>query len=441
MNYSNGYFMIAAFLGFGDGDGILWNPSDYNSSDGWKCMTGLRQLSDAFEWNHETKESPDQRVAWWGTARHGFDVNNYSLLGEDWGKNGFIPVKFTNWNIKDDGSVDSSDVPDQDAMHYIDYGMIRLAEIYLSAAEAILNGAGDVNDALKFTNYVRQRAGMPPFESLDMETLQAERQRELYTECNRRTDLIRYGKWISGYNWNWKGGARKGCDYDPNFIVYPIPASIVEEYGYTQNPIAEPIEVDPADVEPGDWRLIGSFCNFDPERAVPMQPQGDGSYLLNLDELDGSFGFVMSDPWDDSELGNGNLRGKLNGNVDIDLSESGKYIETEGKLHDVKLLLYPYSRVLRVMGLDGEHKSNISFDNPATIYLRGDVNGWDSSEEYKMTYEGEGRYSLKVEQLSGSFKFADENWARVNIGAKQTDRIVGNCTVIYNDESNTTFNL
>ena len=51
------------------------------------------------------------------------------------------------------------------------------------------------------------------------------------------------------------------------------------------------------------------------------------------------------------------------------------------------------------MGLDGEHKSNISFDNPATIYLRGDVNGWDSSEEYKMTYEGEGRYSLKVGQV------------------------------------------
>lgn len=219
-------------------------------------------------------------------------------------------------------------------------------------------------------------------------------------------------------------------------IVDPIPSSIVEKYGYVQNPLAEPIEIEPVDVEPADWKLIGSFCDFNPEKAVSLQPQGDGSYMLTLSELEGSFGFITGDVWDDSKLGNGNLRGKLNGNIDIDLNETGNYIETEGKLTDVKLLLYPYAGVLRVMGLDKDHDSGISFDNPATVYLRGDVNDWEAPDEYKMTYEGEGRYSLKVKQLYGSFKFSDSNWAVVNIGAKQVSQIVGNCTVVYNDDVN-----
>ena len=118
-----------------------------------------------------------------------------------------------------------------------DYGMIRLAEIYLSAAEAALNGGGDTGKALTYVNYIRKRAGLDPYTTINLTELYNERQRELYQECSRRTDLIRQNRWISGYTWNYKGTTnRQGIDYDARFVVYPIPSSVITRNGYTQNP-------------------------------------------------------------------------------------------------------------------------------------------------------------------------------------------------------------
>ena len=50
-----------------------------------------------------------------------------------------------------------------------------------------------------------------------------ERSRELYMELTRRTDLIRYGKYTSGYNWNLKGGVLEGKDVDSKYAILPIP--------------------------------------------------------------------------------------------------------------------------------------------------------------------------------------------------------------------------
>ena len=118
-----------------------------------------------------------------------------------------------------------------------DYVVIRLAEIYLSAAEAILHGAGSTADALRYVNLIRGRAGLAAWTAADLtlETLQDERCRELYTENCRRTDLIRYGKWLSGYTWNWKGGVAEGANLPDRCLLYPLPASIVTLAGYTQN--------------------------------------------------------------------------------------------------------------------------------------------------------------------------------------------------------------
>lgn len=115
--------------------------------------------------------------------------------------------------------------------------MIRLAEIYLSAAEAILNGAGDKATALEYVNYIRERANLDPWASTDLSlaSLREERQRELYTECVRRTDLVRYGLWVKGYNWDWKNNVRNGADFDESFALYPIPAQFVTLGGYQQN--------------------------------------------------------------------------------------------------------------------------------------------------------------------------------------------------------------
>ena len=77
---------------------------------------------------------------------------------------------------------------------------------------------------------------MDSYTTINLLELQNERQRELYTECTRRTALIRYGKWISGYTWNWKYNSKNGRDFPERFVVYPIPSQVCVLNGYVQNP-------------------------------------------------------------------------------------------------------------------------------------------------------------------------------------------------------------
>ena len=51
-----------------------------------------------------------------------------------------------------------------------------------------------------------------------------ERSRELYWEGFRRTDLIRYNKFVeSTYLWPWKGGIAVGKGVESHRKLYPIP--------------------------------------------------------------------------------------------------------------------------------------------------------------------------------------------------------------------------
>lgn len=92
-------------------------------------------------------------------------------------------------------------------------------------------------------NYLRDRAGMPQYDSVNDITLDEilqERMRELYWEGHRRTDLIRFEKFTSGnYLWPWKGGVYAGKSLDTKYNLYPIPAKeiaanpgIQQNYGY-----------------------------------------------------------------------------------------------------------------------------------------------------------------------------------------------------------------
>ena len=239
LSYANGTFMLNGWIGTSTPDDT-WrlNPRDkYNAgASGWKCITTRKQFVDIFEWQNGYTYSPDQRTALWCTAADGFTVDNGPMDQGHYGKNGFLAVKFSNWAYDEAGNIDYANTPDATDQLGIDCPMIRLAEIYLSAAEAILNGAGDQATALQYVNYVRERAGMPAYDYITLQELQNERARELYTECTRRSDLIRYGKWISGYTWNWKGNVAGGTDFASNFTVYPLPSSVCARNGYEQNP-------------------------------------------------------------------------------------------------------------------------------------------------------------------------------------------------------------
>lgn len=140
----------------------------------------------------------------------------------------------------------------------IAFPVFRKADAYLMAAEAILRGAnGTRTEALAYVNEVRNRAyNSGPYLSsrsvangeitdgqLTLSFLLDERARELWTENWRRSDLVRFGVFTKGYNWDWKGRATSGetnhvgRDVDDKYNLYPIPQNdVLYNPNLTQNP-------------------------------------------------------------------------------------------------------------------------------------------------------------------------------------------------------------
>lgn len=127
----------------------------------------------------------------------------------------------------------------------IDFPIFRLAEMYLIYAEAVLRGgtAGEGNTALGYVNQVRARAyggssGNISSTQLNLDFILDERAREFYWEGYRRTDLIRFNKFVEGsYLWPWKGGVSSGTAVPAYRKLFPIPSSdINSNSNLTQNP-------------------------------------------------------------------------------------------------------------------------------------------------------------------------------------------------------------
>ena len=110
-----------------------------------------------------------------------------------------------------------------------DFPVFRLADAYLMRAEAKFR-KGDLAGAVADINVVRERAfggtsGNITEAKLTADFILAERGREFYYEAQRRTDLVRFGKFTDGnYNWAWKGGLYNGTNTDKKLNVFPIPA-------------------------------------------------------------------------------------------------------------------------------------------------------------------------------------------------------------------------
>ncbi|HEY8915296.1 MAG TPA: RagB/SusD family nutrient uptake outer membrane protein [Chitinophaga sp.] len=125
------------------------------------------------------------------------------------------------------GSDQTGDFPDTD------YPMFRLADVYLMYAEAVVRGGtgGSAATALQYVNSLRARAygntsGNITQPQLTQDFILAERGRELFWEGQRRTDLIRFGKFTgSSYLWPWKGNVKEGKAVDDYRTLYPIPAA------------------------------------------------------------------------------------------------------------------------------------------------------------------------------------------------------------------------
>lgn len=104
-----------------------------------------------------------------------------------------------------------------------DLVVLRYADMYLMRAEAILR-KGDAAGALADVNLVRAsrtaRHTAPALASMDLDILYRERGFEFYWEFQRRTDMIRFGKYEDSYT--------DKTNADPMKRVFPIPQSAVD---------------------------------------------------------------------------------------------------------------------------------------------------------------------------------------------------------------------
>jgi hypothetical protein len=123
-----------------------------------------------------------------------------------------------------------------------DFPLFRLGEMYLVYIEAVARGGagGDATTALGYFNLLRARGYEDNSGAVTTYTLTDilnERERELYWEGFRRTDLIRYGQFTNNtFLWPWKGGVPAGTAVDDHFNLYPIPSTdIISNPSLKQN--------------------------------------------------------------------------------------------------------------------------------------------------------------------------------------------------------------
>ncbi len=176
--------------------------------------------------------------------------------GKPFSKTITMGYTFTKWrNVTKDRMSGESE---REKYVGIAFPMFRKADAYLMAAEAILRGGGGTRtEALGYVNEVRNRAycsgnylsdinianGSISDAELTLDFILDERARELWTECVRRTDLIRFNKFTKNYNWDWKGQETSnntdhvGIDVDDKYKLFPIPQDdILYNPNLTQNP-------------------------------------------------------------------------------------------------------------------------------------------------------------------------------------------------------------
>lgn len=206
--------------------------SGFGIKGGWSGTRTTKNLPALFPGYPDFSTITDQRAEFY-TSGQNLEINDITAFTD-----GLGVTKYK--NIKRDGSLGSS----QDFSD-VDMPLFRLPEMYLIYAESVLRGGagGDATTALGYINLLRTRAygntsGNITLTQLTTDFILDERARELYWEGFRRTDLIRYNKFVeSSYLWPWKGGVASGTGVSSIRKLYPIPSrEINSNTNLIQNP-------------------------------------------------------------------------------------------------------------------------------------------------------------------------------------------------------------
>ncbi|MDO6809803.1 RagB/SusD family nutrient uptake outer membrane protein [Zobellia galactanivorans] len=233
--YGGTTFLVHAAVG-----GTM-EPSDFGVNGGWSGLRTTSALVEKFDASATDFDSDGHPVQWadmramFHADGQNYDINTIANTFTD----GYAVTKFKNVDAQGNAGSDAggefvdSDLP-----------IIRLADIYLVYAEAVLRGGsgGDINTAASYINELRQRAygstaGNISAADLTLNFVLDERARELFWEGQRRTDLVRYGLFTSNsYVWPFKGGVKNGTAVDSYRDLFPLPANIISiNSNLTQN--------------------------------------------------------------------------------------------------------------------------------------------------------------------------------------------------------------
>jgi starch-binding outer membrane protein, SusD/RagB family len=204
------------------------DASEYGAGGGWYGYRATSSLVNLFV----DRTGATDRRAMFTTSLAG--TSNSQLTITDIGDftTGPRVKKYVN-KRSDNGTVSDANLTYSD----IDFPVFRLPEMYLIYAEAFLRGGtgADAVTALDYMNKIRFRAyndsygpgnvGKLNSGDLTLQLMLDERGRELFWECHRRTDLVRFGLLTSGtYLWPWKGGVASGTAVDSKYNLFAIPS-------------------------------------------------------------------------------------------------------------------------------------------------------------------------------------------------------------------------
>jgi starch-binding outer membrane protein, SusD/RagB family len=219
---------------------LAWLMQTYYTQGGYNGFTTLSDFYDQFETADKRRgeayltpnspPNPGHRINIGFLVGQQYDLTNDSPLTDNAG----APLIYTRevHNIDTGSNYQLTGIrpikyaPDYNNFYSPDndFVYLRLSDVLLMKAEAILRGGAPTNagpygnSALKIVNAIRtdKSRNASSLSSIDLKVLLAERGRELWWECWRRQDMIRFGKFLDTFQ-------EKDDKSDPKYLLYPIP--------------------------------------------------------------------------------------------------------------------------------------------------------------------------------------------------------------------------
>ena len=235
------YLILSSYAKPSESDMDIVIPSGTTAAWG-KCMRVRGKLIDNFfgvntilpeeplSQEDITRIAGDDRALFYtgkGYARYIADETDASQ--------GYACSKFR--NVRSDGGATS--IIDQ--FVDTDLPLMRIAEAYLTYAEAETRLNGATADAASKINELRKRANAATQNSYTLDDIRTEWSKEFWCEGRRRMDLIRFNSYggQSAYTWEYMGGAVDGSQFPSFRNIFALPLNdltnnpnLVQNEGY-----------------------------------------------------------------------------------------------------------------------------------------------------------------------------------------------------------------